>query len=540
MGVRAHKIALTPTRLQEARLRQICDSVRFLRNKALRHCIDAYHERVGCVTYEVTAFGRGWRAKTRVDVRAWSTPKKRRVVEVDVGGVVSEVAVEDLVVGGRYVVVGWGDGDVSKKSKKKDRRWDLVVLRHSPPKEGALKGFPDLYSWMKDLVDRRAFGSSKLDVDLTDIVEGAEAQSRSEALKTVRVAYDNFFEGRARYPKFHREGESFKLHNQRFWFLDRLPLRQVLNRHSHRRVRLGNGCLASVKTMEDGRFVGRDRFDGIQSATVSLEHGRWFVSVCYLKAVEVKGSREVLPVEVDIVGVDLNLKAETAIALSTGDLRVSPRPNKKMSRRLRVLQRKAAKSVEMNGPKPSNRVKKIYNLVGRLQGRAARVRLDFIHKSTDVLTCGRYGAVVIEDLDVKAMQQGMRSVRIGIQDSGFGEFRRQLVYKGMSRGVKIYAVDRWFPSSKTCSSCGLVKVVLSLDERTFKCFGCGLEIDRDVNAAKNIAAQLARGEVVDLTAEALEEAKVQEGKREVREGRLRAGKKKQGKRGALARANLTK
>ncbi|WP_372508415.1 RNA-guided endonuclease InsQ/TnpB family protein [Nocardia amikacinitolerans] len=77
-----------------------------------------------------------------------------------------------------------------------------------------------------------------------------------------------------------------------------------------------------------------------------------------------------------------------------------------------------------------------------------------------------------------------------IADTGWGELRRQLEYKARWRGGQVVIANRWYPSSKTCSnpSCGVVKAKLRLDERIFRCEECGLSLDRDRNAARNLAA----------------------------------------------------
>jgi putative transposase len=75
-----------------------------------------------------------------------------------------------------------------------------------------------------------------------------------------------------------------------------------------------------------------------------------------------------------------------------------------------------------------------------------------------------------------------------ISDAGFGEIRRQLTYKTMWNGGTLTVADRWYPSTKTCSRCGAVKTKLRLSERTYTCTTCGLAIDRDLNAARNLAS----------------------------------------------------
>ena len=101
------------------------------------------------------------------------------------------------------------------------------------------------------------------------------------------------------------------------------------------------------------------------------------------------------------------------------------------------------------------------------------------------MIASNYSVVCIEDLNVAGMMKNRHLAR-SVGDAALGEFRRQLEYKTARTGAVLCVVDRWFPSSKTCSNCGVVKAKLSLSERTFNCDACGLSIDRDLNAAINI------------------------------------------------------
>ena len=111
-------------------------------------------------------------------------------------------------------------------------------------------------------------------------------------------------------------------------------------------------------------------------------------------------------------------------------------------------------------------------------------RADAINKAT-TLIARNYGTVCIEDLNVAGMVKNHCLAR-SVSDAALGEFRRQIEYKTARNGVALRVVDRWFPSSKTCSNCGVVKAKLSLSERVFHCDACGLSLDRDLNAAINI------------------------------------------------------
>jgi IS605 OrfB family transposase len=123
--------------------------------------------------------------------------------------------------------------------------------------------------------------------------------------------------------------------------------------------------------------------------------------------------------------------------------------------------------------------------LGRVQGRVADQRKDGLHKLTTRLAA-EFGTIVIEDLNVAGMAKSRRLAR-HVADASFGEFRRQLEYKSAWHGGRVIVADRWFASSKTCSGCGAVKAKLLLSERTYACTACGLVLDRDVNAALNLA-----------------------------------------------------
>lgn len=112
------------------------------------------------------------------------------------------------------------------------------------------------------------------------------------------------------------------------------------------------------------------------------------------------------------------------------------------------------------------------------------MRADAINKTTTMIA-RTYSVVCIEDLNVAGMMKNRRLAR-SVSDASLGEFRRQLDYKTARTGARLHVIDRWYPSSKTCSACGAVKAKLSLSERVFHCDACGLSIDRDLNAAINI------------------------------------------------------
>jgi IS605 OrfB family transposase len=120
-----------------------------------------------------------------------------------------------------------------------------------------------------------------------------------------------------------------------------------------------------------------------------------------------------------------------------------------------------------------------------MHARAANIRRDALHKLSTALAT-EHGTVVVEHLDVAGMVRNRRLAR-AISDSGMGELRRLLAYKTSWYGSRLVVADPFFPSSKTCSRCGRVKAKLTLAERIFGCEACGEVVDRDLNAARNLA-----------------------------------------------------
>ena len=207
--------------------------------------------------------------------------------------------------------------------------------------------------------------------------------------------------------------------------------------------------------------------------TVSQRAGRWYASL----TVERDDKPVTKPPRGGAVGVDLGVK--TLATLSDGTVIENPRYLRKSERRLKMAQKALSRKV-----KGSNRRAKARAKVARIHAHVANQRLDAMHKATTWLA-GTYSEISIEDLNVAGMARNHHLAK-AVSDASFGEFRRQLEYKTARNGAALHVVDRWYPSSKTCSKCGAVKAKLSLSERVFHCDGCGLVMDRDLNAAINI------------------------------------------------------
>lgn len=223
------------------------------------------------------------------------------------------------------------------------------------------------------------------------------------------------------------------------------------------------------------RFTGR-----VVSATISRIAHKWFVSL-HVELEQLPNSCK----NQASVGIDLGINK--LAVLSTGEEKLSPKPLKhqlqKLKRKQRKLSRKALGS--------ANRFKAKLDLA-KLHYRIRCIRQDALHKLTSELTAS-YQQIAIEDFHVKGMLANHCLAR-AVSDMGFYEFRRQLEYKSQLYGNKLEIVDRWFPSSKKCSGCGALKKKKALSDRLFKCDVCELQIDRDLNAARNLKATVSSTE----------------------------------------------
>jgi putative transposase len=214
------------------------------------------------------------------------------------------------------------------------------------------------------------------------------------------------------------------------------------------------------------------RFSGkIKSATVSRDADRWFVSVLVDANIDDNCPKD----EHDFIGIDLGIK--TMAECSDGRKFHAPKP---LKRRLKALQR-LNRCLHRRKKGGNNRAKTREKLA-RLHYRIKCIRQDCLHKATSTIAKTKR-LVVLEDLNVAGMLK-LRSNARSISDIGFYEFRRQLEYKSKLYGCEVIIADRFFPSSKRCSECGVINPVERTDEWT--CMACGVVHQRDENAAKNL------------------------------------------------------
>ena len=270
----------------------------------------------------------------------------------------------------------------------------------------------------------------------------------------LQTAFTRFFKKTSKFPRFKKKGieDSFYISNDKF----------AIDNSRFRIPKLG-----WVNGAEKLRFTGK-----VMSATIKRKASYWFV------VVSVQTEKTFMTCDnQDVIGVDLGIK--TLATLSNGLQFKALNPLRKKLAKLVFLQRRLSSKVKGS----ASRRKQIIR-VSKLYYQIACIRKDGLDKLTNYL-CRSFKTICIEDLNVRGMLKNHKLAR-AISDMGFGEFRRQLEYKSKLYGNEVILVNRFYPSSKTCSFCGWKKDNLTLSDRDFVCDNCGQVIDRDLNAAINI------------------------------------------------------
>ncbi len=307
----------------------------------------------------------------------------------------------------------------------------------------------------------RALTAMKKDPDLAFLSEVSSVPLQ-QALRHQHRAFQAFFARRARHPRFKSRRSRQSAHYTCSAFTMR------------------GGELRLAKLATPVRFVWSwPNVDVITldpaMVIVSREpDGRWYVTF----TVDADAP-EPLQETGRVVGVDLGV-TDFAVT-SAGKRTPNPRHLERKARSLARYQRRLARCQKGS----ANRAKAAAK-VARAHRKVRNARRDFLHRASTSLV-HKADLIVIEDLAVSNMVRNRRLAR-AISGCGWGEFRRQLEYKCERYGRRLVVIDRWYPSSKTCSACGHRLTDLSLSTRHWRCPSCGTRHDRDINAAKNILA----------------------------------------------------
>ena len=281
-----------------------------------------------------------------------------------------------------------------------------------------------------------------------------------QALRHLQGAFAAFWEKRAAYPKFKSRKKS-----------------RASAEYTRSAFRYRDGTLTLAKMDAPLNVVwSRPLPDGAEPSTVTVSRdaaGRWFASLLCECAVEP------IPAVGSVVGIDAGITS--LVTLSTGEKVANPRHERRDRVRLARAQRNLARKQKGSANRVKARVK-----VARVHARITDRRKDFLHQLSTRLVRENQ-AVVIEDLSVRNMVRN-HSLARAISDAAWSDLRGMLEYKCDWYGRHLIVIDRWYPSSKTCSACGHVAARLPLNVREWDCPSCGTRHDRDINAARNVLA----------------------------------------------------
>ncbi|WP_156160573.1 RNA-guided endonuclease TnpB family protein [Demequina soli] len=249
--------------------------------------------------------------------------------------------------------------------------------------------------------------------------------------------------------------------------------------------------IGAIRVHDDTRRLRRMLDKGrarIVFASVSRRGGRWRISVNVEAAEFHPEAQHPARDHADLsgwAGVDLGLHAPVVIALADGTqtLRIDEAP--KAMRAAQPMTRRLSRSVSRKVKGSVNRRAAVQRLARHHERIRAR-RHHFLHQVSN-LSVKTHDRLVIEDLNITGMLANHR-LAAAISNAAWAELARQITYKTAWRGGRVLAADRWFPSSRTCCACGRINTTLTLADRVFACDGCGNAIDRDLNAAVNLAA----------------------------------------------------
>jgi putative transposase len=292
-----------------------------------------------------------------------------------------------------------------------------------------------------------------------------------QSLRHCNTAFLNFFAKRSAFPKFKKKSDKQSIEYTKSAF------------------KFENGKLKLAKMKTALKIKWSRKFEGSPTTvTVSKNpDGKYFVSMLITEKIKPLNPTK------NKVGIDLGIN--DIVVTSDGFKSGNPKNTKRYEERLAKAQKKLSKKT-----KGSNRYKKQKLKVAKLHAKISNSRNDFLHKlSTDIVRKNQ--VICTETLVVKNMIKNKKLSK-ALSDASFGSFLRMLEYKCEWYGRTLVGIDRWYPSSKTCSACGYIHNRLQLRDRTWTCENCNTVLDRDLNASKNILAVgttvLARGENVSL------------------------------------------
>lgn len=306
-------------------------------------------------------------------------------------------------------------------------------------------------------------------------IKEVSSKAVKQAIMNGEKAFKNFFKGLAKYPRFKKKKNQdvkcyFPKNNKTDWKIER------------HRIKIPT--IGWVRLKEYG-YIQKDAT--VKSGTLSQRAGKYFVSIlCEVEEIQARPKLEENGLGIDLGIKEFAVRSDGKIHKNINKTRNVRKLEKKLKREQRSLSRKyenLKKRGEKTVTKRAN-IDKIILRVQKLHARLSNIRLEYVKSIVDQVVKTKPRYITIEDLNVKGMMKN-RHLSKAVARQCFYTFQTWLLAKCKEYGIELRQVDRFYPSSKSCSCCGQKKVDLKLSDRTYKC-DCGNEIDRDLNASINL------------------------------------------------------
>lgn len=296
------------------------------------------------------------------------------------------------------------------------------------------------------------------------------SKSIAQVFEDLQEAYKRYFNNLSDKPKFKSKKKSRKSFYARY---DRLNFKDgTVNLEKIGRVK--------YKTNYEIPIISK-----YNNPRVSFDGKYWYLSLGFEHEKNKTSLNDLT------IGVDLGIKD---LAVCSNGIKIKninkSKEVKRLTKKLKRFQRQVSRKYQMNkhniGLDKTNNIIKLEKEIRLIYRKLANIRNNHIHQATNMIVKTKPSKIVVEDLNIKGMMKNKYLAK-AIQEQKMYEFIRQIEYKCLYNGIELLKADRFFPSSKTCSSCGHLKKDLSLSERKYNCNKCGKVIDRDLNAAINLS-----------------------------------------------------
>ena len=313
-------------------------------------------------------------------------------------------------------------------------------------------------------------------------IKEVSSKAVKQSIMNGEKAFKRFFKKQSRFPKFKKKKNQdvkayFPKNNKTDWTVER------------HRIKIPT--IGWVKLKEFGYIPVKDN---ITSGTISQKAGRYYVSVLVDEDIQIQNNNTNQG-----IGIDLGIKDLAICSTIEKPYKNINKTKKvrKLEKKLKREQRKLSREYESlkvrnknikkeGGIATRQNIRKQVVQVQKLHQKLANIRENYVNQVINNIVKTKPSFITIEDLNVRGMMKNRHLAR-AIAQQGFSTFRTKLQYKCMLNGIELRIVDRFYPSSKTCSECGAINTTLKLSDRTYVCKECGCIIDRDKNASINLA-----------------------------------------------------